>query len=155
MKNTLIFTFLLTLGFFSCKQNADTELVDSLKSEITDLKAAVEQAQIEVKSLQSDHAKRLVHIVWLNTKGDVDTAPLLNQIRTLAEIEEVHNLSIGTFQDLGDKRAMSDYEIIFSMGFDNEEAYQTYQAHDIHLKLKENIGQYLAGPPVTYDYWEK
>jgi len=41
------------------------------------------------------------------------------------------------------------------MSLKNEKAYQDYQKHPIHLALKENTKQYMAGPPVTYDFVKK
>ncbi|MDF1864785.1 MAG: Dabb family protein [Saprospiraceae bacterium] len=155
MKNILTILDIGILFFSSCKQGIDSQAFEKLKTELDETKTALASANKELMNLQSNDAKQLVHIVLLKLKEDVDKPALINEIKKLENIEEVKNLNIGAFQDLGDARAMSDYEIVLSMEFEAEEAYQTYQAHEIHLKLKENIGKYLAGPPVTYDYWEQ
>lgn len=77
---------------------------------------------------------------------------MIEEIKKLEAIEQVHEMQVGQFKDLGDQRALSDYELFLQMSFTDEAAYQTYQKHPIHLTLKEKAGAYLAGPPVTYDY---
>ena len=67
----------------------------------------------------------------------------------------MNDLTVGEFHDLGDPRAMSDLDVVMSVKFETDADYKTYQAHELHLKLKENAGKYLAGPPVTYDFWTK
>ena len=110
-------------------------------------------AQAEIADLKS--ADDLVHIVYFKMKEDASKEGLIKEIKKLEGIEVLHNLEVGTFQDLGDKRAMSEFGIVMQMEFANETDYKTYQAHPIHLALKKAVGAYLAGPPVTYDYWEK
>ncbi len=51
------------------------------------------------------------------------------------------------------KKLEKDFYEYNPMGFDSEEDYKTYQSHPIHLGLKKAAGNYIAGPPVTYDFW--
>ena len=103
----------------------------------------------------SASGKRLVHLVWFKLKPDTDRADFIQQLKKLDQIEPVCDFEVGQFADLKDPRAMSDYQVAIQMGFKSEEDYQTYQAHRIHLDLKSKIGDYVAGPPVTYDYWSQ
>lgn len=97
----------------------------------------------------------LVHIVLLKVKENAAIDELILEIQKLSAIPEVKNLEVGTFKDLGDTRALSEYAVLMQMRFENEPDYQVYQKHPIHLALKENTKLYLAGPPVTYDYLTK
>lgn len=141
---TLIFIAL----FLACKPEIDTSKVDNYK-----LKEALKMAQAKIKDLKS--ADDLVHIVYFKLKEDASKDGLIAEIKKLEGIDVLKNLEVGTFQDLGDKRAMSQFDVVMQMEFENETDYKIYQAHPIHLALKAAAGAYLAGPPVTYDYWEK
>ena len=102
-------------------------------------------------------ASRLVHLVWFQMQPDLSTEltdEFVAELRKLQQIEQVHGLEVGRFQDLEDPRALSQYAWVMRMAFDSEEDYHTYQDHPIHQQLKQDIGQYLGGPPVTYDYWQ-
>lgn len=148
MKN-VIFSYLFCCFLFSfgCHQNT-TAKIESLKSQL-------ETATAEIQKLKEETTdkKQLVHIVWFIMKSEADHNGLIAEIKKLEKIEVLNNLEIGKFQDLGDARAMSDLDLVMQMGFDSEEDYKTYQAHPIHLGLKKAAGKYLAGPPVTYDFW--
>ena len=100
--------------------------------------------------------KRLVHIVWFELRDDATPAErreLLDDLKTLQQIPVVHDLEVGSFQDLKDQRSLSHLDVVMQMGFQSEAHYQTYQSHSVHLALKGRVGKYLSGPPVTYDYW--
>jgi len=97
----------------------------------------------------------LIHCVLLNLKNDItpnDLSALKSEIKELEKIEVLRELEIGEFKNLDDPRAMSQLELIFTMAFKDDQDYQTYQNHPIHLELKSKVGKYLEGPPVTYDY---
>lgn len=149
MKNLPLLSALLLLTFFSCRQAANTNEVAMLKS-----KLALAESQLE--ALKAPEKEQLVHVVYFKTKEGAEN-DLIQEIKKLEAIEVLHELEVGTFQDLGDARAMSGFGVVMQMNFDNEAAYKTYQAHPIHLDLKafaKNSGA-LLGPPVTYDYWKK
>ncbi len=101
----------------------------------------------------SDSKRQLVHLVWFDMKADADHRAFFVELRKLEAIQQVNGLEIGKFQELGDQRAMSELELVMRMSFDSEEDYRTYQDHPVHQQLKQDIGLYLDGPPVTYDYW--
>ena len=65
------------------------------------------------------------------------------------------DLEVGPFEELGDTRALSQYGLFMQMSFANKAAYEVYQKHPTHLALRENTGQFMAGPPVTYDFMKK
>lgn len=94
----------------------------------------------------------LVHLVFLKVKENADLSRLIAEIEKLKAIPGVNELEIGRYEALGDDRAMSDFDLIIRMRFENQAAYQIYQAHPIHLQLKENSKSLLSGPPVTYHY---
>ena len=144
-----IFLALLSvLLFVACQSKIDTYKVENDK-----LKEALKMAQTEIADLKS--ADDLVHIVYFNLNEQASVEGLITEIKKLKAIEVVHNLEVGTFQDLGDARAMSYYGVMMQMEFKNEGDYKIYQTHPIHLALKKAVMPYFDGPPATYDYWEK
>lgn len=156
MKN-LLFLFLATPLFFSaCQQNNATEQLATLQQQLSEKTTALQQAQATIDNLKETKGKQLVHTVYLKLKPGLsgkENLALVAEISKLNGIEVVNNLEYGVFQDVGDARALSEYGLVMQMSFDNMDDYHSYQANEIHLNLKEQLGQYLAGPPATYDYW--
>lgn len=142
----LLFTLTVTLLLMGCGHSA----------EIQKLEEELSQVKTELTALQTASSKSLVHIVYFPLNQETtgaDISNLVKQIKTLEAIEVVKDLEVGTFEDLGDKRALEQYKVVMQMRFDSQAAYQSYQKHPIHLKLRENCRTYLSGPPATYDYW--
>ena len=133
------------LVFMSCSNSA-------LEQELTDVKTKLAEAEEALASQSSDENYPLVHVVYFKLKPKADQAFVISEIEKLKGIEVLHDLEIGTFKDLEDKRALSDYQLMMSMAFKDKADYATYQSHELHLALKEAIGQYFAGPPAVYDY---
>ena len=121
---------------------------------------AEENAQLrkiatESENNSNDTRSRLVHLVWFKLKPELSKEQIENfigEVNKLQRIDFVDEFEVGNFADLGDQRAMHDLQMIMSMKFDTEQQYRDYQAHPVHLELKNAAGDYLAGPPVTYDY---
>ena len=111
------------------------------------------RANKKIKQLEIEG--KLVHLVFFKVKSDTDQVALIAEIKSLENIKEVMDLEIGPFEDLGDARALSEYTILLQMNFADKAAYQVYQKHPIHLALQRNIGQFMAGPPATYDFRKK
>ena len=102
-----------------------------------------------------DQDGELVHVVWFSIKEGVsssDMKPFVAAVENLNNIKQVKNLRYGKFEDLGDTRALSDYEFVMEMTFANREHYAQYQAHPIHLELKQVAGNFVDAAPATYDY---
>ncbi len=144
MNRILLFALLLLA---SCSDSAMKEELANAKEKI----GALESELTELKAVQEKVAP-LVHIVLFNLKPDADQAALITEIKKLEAIEEVQYLEVGPFENLGDDRALSDYELIMQMSFANHEAYQAYQKHPVHVELKETAKAYMGGPPATYDF---
>lgn len=130
------------------------------QAELEKTRAELEKAKAEVAGVQAGSAtatagKRLVHIVWFKLKEDVDQDALVVELNKLDGIDVVQDLEIGRFQDLQDPRAMSELDMVMQMAFQSEADYRTYQQHPVHVQLKQDVGQFIAGPPVTYDYWSE
>ena len=135
MKN-LSFLLLLTILVCSCSLTKNTHNCDDLKA---------------------DASAPLIHTVYLELKDDLNpdqVTDLLAAIKNVADIPQVKGLKIGEFADLKDKRALSHLDLVFQMGFNSEADYQAYQAHKIHLALKEVAKKYLAAPPTTHDFYQ-
>ena len=153
----LLFSILLLIG---CSDNNLKEELINTKEELANLKEEYKDVQSQLGSVSSDlHSNQqefpLVHVVYFKLKPNADQDALIEEINKLRGIEELHDLEIGIFENLEDQRALSDYQLMMSMAFKNEEDYKSYQAHKLHLGLKEKVGAYLAGPPATYDYLVK
>lgn len=150
MKNILIF---FTIGLLAaCQQNAD------LPNRISDLESELFAANAEIANFskaKTESRESLAHLVYLDLKEDISDAEkkdLLEAIQELSKIPTVKNLELGTFKDLNDPRALSEFELFFQMDFKDAADYNVYQKHEIHLALKKLAKGLLAGPPVTYDY---
>jgi len=126
------------------------------------LRADLDQAifKIDILENQLSSAKSvekgdLVHLVYLNLKDDLteqEASDLVSELYELRRISELKHMTVGNFEDLGDQRAMGKYELVISMSFDDTADYMAYQKHPIHIKLKEALDVYIAGPPATYHY---
>ncbi|MFK7810504.1 MAG: Dabb family protein [Saprospiraceae bacterium] len=147
MKNLLL--FIISICCIACQQNDNTaQKINELETNL----AKVKNELAEHKSLKNND---LVHIVYLDLKKEItveDKEKLMVAIRKLSEIPEVKNLELGSFKPLNDPRALSAFEVVFQMEFKDEKDYQIYQAHETHLALKTIAKDFVAGPPVTYDY---
>ena len=116
------------------------------------------QAEIQQEITPStigSHKKRLVHLVWFKMKEGFDHDAFVKKLQKLDDIEVVNDFEVGNFANLEDPRAMSDFELVLQMSFESEADYRKYQSHPLHLQLKKEIGGFLNGPPVTYDYWSE
>jgi len=144
------------LGTVGCDRVVREELEKS-EAELARVRQQLD-ARSSSRTEAVQEAPRLVHLVWFTLKdggNEQECRALVAELKKLVEIPGVQDFEVGQFQPLGDERAMSQLDMVMQMGFDSEIAYRTYQDHPIHLQLKEDIGKYLGGPPITYDYWSK
>jgi len=137
----LILLLICCLG--SCKESTSSE--KEAIQEIEKLKLALAKSQLDQKG-------KIAHEVFLDLKPDQDIPNIIKSIQALSKIKEVQALKVGTFKNLDDDRALSEFEIKFQMYFESEEDYKTYQTDSIHLQLKDALKLNLIGPPVTYDF---
>ena len=127
----------------SCSQKA-------LEAELASTKKALSDAKTKLTALETKGD--LVHVVYFDLKETANISQFIIEIEKLREIEVIQSLEIGTFKDLGDQRALSEYELVMQMSFKDSAAYQIYQNHPIHLQLKATAKSVLAAPPATYDF---
>lgn len=100
-------------------------------------------------------ATQFMHLVYLDVKDDLtvhEKSEFENMIRRLEQIPEVLSFQIGVFKDVGDPRALSQYEYVLNLLFENKAAYDIYQSSDIHVNVKKALSNFLSGPPATYDF---
>ena len=157
MKSTT-FSFLMLLIFLAaCKPNANTQLeLEKVRLELADKNLQLEAAQKELAQLKADQDAALVHLVLFKMKPKIseeDKASFLSELQKLDAIEQIRDFDVGTFKDLDDPRALSDYDVVLSMSFDNAEDYKKYQEDQRHIQVRDELGRFLGGPPATYDYW--
>ena len=144
---------MIAIFFLLCSCSNNTAIEEALTVATGDLAKA--KSKIASLEAQIEPEGELVHLVFLNTKSEIDRPALLAEIKKLEAIPGVMDLEVGPFEDLGDSRAMSQFGYLLQMSLAEQAAYNNYQKHPIHLRLKENLGPYLAGPPVTYDFMKK
>lgn len=143
-----ILGFILLL--FSCNDNHDQEQLVIIKEQLAKANAKISQLQTQIES-----EGELVHLVFFKVKSNADQKAFVEAVKKLMAIKTVMDLEIGPFEDLGDDRALSEYTMLLQISFADKAAYENYQQHPIHLALKKNIGQYMDGPPATYDFIKK
>lgn len=103
---------------------------------------------------QSKEEGFILHTVYLNLIDELtpeEETQLLNDIHKLSTIPGVRDLEVGFYKDLGDQRAMDEFEIVLQMKFKDQADYMNFQNHPIHLQLKETGKSKLASPPRTHD----
>lgn len=152
-------TFIILFVIFlvsACQQN--TAELETAQKALAETQVALQQAKQQIAELQSaanEEEGGLVHFVFFKVKKDLSATEredLMKILETLGTIEQVQDLEIGEFEDLGDERALSDYNMIMTMRFDNQADYEIYQKDERHLKGRKDSGKYMAGPPATYDF---
>lgn len=95
---------------------------------------------------------QLVHVVYFTLKPDADVSAMVARLYELKNIPQVLHIQVGRFANLGDPRALSNYNLTMHLVFADKAAYDVYQLDTRHLTLKADTGTYLAGPPATYDF---
>jgi len=126
----------------------------NIEKELVKVHKELEEAQKEIEVLKGrlEPEGSLVHIVLFKLKPDEDKSLFIAELKKVKEIKVVNDFECGLFENLGDERALSEFDIIMQMSFDNKSKYELYQKHPIHLALKESAKSFLAGPPATYDF---
>lgn len=142
--------YLLIIAIFAlsaCTNTAMQEELSAIKQELKTAKEKIDdlEAQIEPEGV-------LIHHVLFTVKPDADKTALITAIKKLEDIEEVLDLEVGSFEELGDARALSQYGVSVQMSFADKKAYEVYQKHPIHVALRENTKHFMAAPPATYDF---
>ncbi len=148
MRNVLLLLAILVLT--SCSSSL------KLKQQLNETTLELAQAKRDLIELGHRSDNMLIHTVYFKLKPDLSDQQheaFLQEIAKLHQIKQVKGLIYGSFAELGDSRAMLEFQLAMQMGFESEKAYREYQAHAIHLALKEAAKSYLAGPPVTHDFW--
>lgn len=126
----------------------------ALQQELDTVRSALDAARATIAELEAaeETEASLVHIVFFKVKPEADLSAFIAEIKKLEAIEVVQELEVGPREDVGDARALSDYGVIMEISFADMAAYEQYQQHPIHLALKDNTMDFLAGPPATYDF---
>jgi len=130
----------------------------ALRKELDTAVFKIDILEQQLNSKTTTASGDLVHLVYLDVKNDLEPkqySKLIEDLNQLQGIPDIKSFSLGDFKSMKDERALSDYEIIMSMSFQDEDAYQKYQAHPTHVALKEKLKNYIGGPPATYDYIQK
>jgi len=100
--------------------------------------------------------KKLMHIVYLKTKDNLDELALIEiktQLQSLAEISGVIDLTVGTKAKTNDNRHFENYNLALQMKFNSIDDLNVYAINEYHLKVRESIKPVLTAPPIVFDYW--
>ncbi|MEL6190491.1 MAG: Dabb family protein [Bacteroidota bacterium] len=137
----------LTFLLLACT-NSEMEI------KLAESELALAEARLEIAQLESHlpSQSQLIHLVLFKLKPEADIQFLSDELNKLASIEEVRDLSLGEFEEVGDERSLNEYPFMMQIRFDNVEAYKTYQKDTLHLGVKKRTFHLLAGPPSSYDY---
>ncbi len=157
MKTRILLLAVLSTFILNSCGNADQLTVQLAETEarLAESEQAREAAESRIADLEKQLEAPLVHLVLFDLKdelSDDEREAFRKTLEDLAVIEQIKSLRIGPFEDLGDKRALAKYEMIMEMSFDNEADYKTYQNDPRHIAGRKKTGQYVAGPPATYDF---
>ena len=150
-----IMRYFLFLGLFllgSCSNAALESELTTTKTALAKAETALNTANQQLANLQ--HTGQLVHVVFFKVKAGKE-AEMITEVKKLKAIPVIKDLEVGTFENLDDPRALSDYNLVMEIVLENKEAYEIYQTHPIHLTLKENAKSLVTGPPATYDFIEQ
>ncbi|MGH1365945.1 MAG: Dabb family protein [Calditrichia bacterium] len=129
------------------EKDSNTRQLERLELEIGELTKRLENLP--------DRKVGLTHLVFLDLKSDLlpeQLEGIMEKVNQLGEIANVQSFNIGRYQDVGDPRAMSQYEIVLELLFENAARLASYQQNEQHLAIRAELKKYLAGPPVVYDY---
>ncbi|MFK7905054.1 MAG: Dabb family protein [Chitinophagales bacterium] len=157
MKQFIFPLFIFASLFTSCQQSPNVQAhLDELEEEVQRKGVQMAALQKKIDELNFIEEKgSLVHMVFFKVKDDISTedkAKLMWVLEGLDDIEEVKNFEVGNFEDLGDERALSDYDVVIQMEFLNAAEYKKYQEDERHIKAKGELKPFLAGPPASYDF---
>ena len=151
MKNLLFLSAILFL-LASCGGECETKTqLDAANAEL----ATAKKELAELKSKQTGQWV-LVHNVFFKTDpylSDIKTSYFIDKLKTLSQIEYPKTVWVGKPAPSGDPRLPHDYQVALQVTFSSIEDLFKYQKDPNHLKLKEEVSKYLAGPPVVYDFW--
>ncbi len=135
---------------------------EKLRAQAEEQRALAENAQrlaekklAEVMALREENGGVLNHLVMLNLKDGLTTeekTPLMAELEKLGGIQGVLGYEVGSYKELDDPRALSDYELVLKMAFRSQEDYKVYQQDSTHLAVRASLKPFLAGPPATYDF---
>jgi len=153
MLNKIFLALSLTMLFTACSNNRLADEQRAIAQEqIQKAEKALTEAKTQLAALQS---AKLVHVVMLNIKDDLseeEIQTLTANMKRIGTIDLVHDFEFGTFADVGDERALSDYEMVMKMSFKSHEDMAKYQENEVHDEVRTKAADYLAGPPAVYDY---
>lgn len=135
------------IGLLSCGNKDYEKELERMENELAKAKSTIKNLESEI-----EEEGELIHIVFFDVKKDANLEEVHTEMKKLEGIDVVKDLQYGSFEDLDDDRALSEYNYVLEMSFDGEKEYQQYQAHPIHFALKENVKSFLLAPPATYDY---
>ena len=108
MKNIGIIILLFCV--IGCSSVVEQNEFKKIKAELATAKSEIENLKLQIEP-EGD----LVHLVLFKTKPDADFIALGKEIEKMEAIAVIKDLQYGAFENLGDERALSDYQMIIEM----------------------------------------
>ncbi len=146
----LIYLFMPTISLVACGGECP------MQQQLAQTKAELAAVQQELSEIADPEGSVLIHTIYLKTKEDL-TAEQLDDLKDkmagLATLPMLRSFHIGEPAATGDPRLNDDYNFVLHMSFSSEEDLAAYQKDESHLEARRSTKDYLAGPPVVYDYW--
>lgn len=106
--------------------------------------------------LTSSTERLLLHDVYLNLKegvGEEERNLVITELKRLADVQGIYSVQVGLRAETKDPRLNADYDLALHTAFTSLENLKAYAKAPLHLEVLSNIKDFLAGPPVVYDYW--
>lgn len=138
------------LTLWSCKPKTSAVDLDRLETALAKAQYIADSLRVAAVPLASG----VKHIVFLELKPeitDTEKATFLKITKSLKDIPEVKAMSVAERTDTGDKRAL-DYDVVLYMTFATKEDLAAYDQNEFHQQVRQQLGEYLASPPATFDY---
>lgn len=108
MKNSLLLTMVLVL--LACTDSALEKKLVTTQQELEDAQSTIAQLQSQVDS-EGDW----VHMVFFKLQPNTNQEELIKEIKKLKNIPLVKNLRLGSFENTGDQRALSEYDLVLEL----------------------------------------
>lgn len=97
--------------------------------------------------------KHLVCFSTIDSLSKKDSSFLIEQLKSLRNIEGVGALEVGTRAETGDPRMDKHFNFTLMVSFENRKAMDSYRVDSLHLAVRNRVKHLFNAPPMVVDYW--
>lgn len=119
----------------------------------------INELEAELETLRKSEINttktNLFHIVYFDLKENLTQKEMEDftaSIEELNKIKTIKAIKSGGYEDVGDPRAIDQYEYAMILEFETQQDFLSYQQDSIHLRIIADTKAFMAGPPATYDF---